>query len=327
MTRWLPLALLASCAWRLGPPQVDYGDPVPLPLVHPSTDHRRWYIPIDTPVGPQLLFVDTGYSYTTCDDDLVRDLGLPVHGARVVRGELGTIRTAKAQLPPLELGGLRLDGLVCLVRDLGSTSSIDDPKEIPVAGVLGIDALRPFRAELDPGQAQIRLLDPSTVPPIRVGQTPGAVRMRRERGIGTRVQVPIEVNGGRTRPRLDTGASHTYVDGRRLGLEATWTEANVAVRGSGPNGQVVLDRVYYDVPDLQIGDHTTGPLTLTDRPRPPCAAGLLGLDVLDDFSIALDFEHRAATIAPVDRTAARPSWERWSERGLPAAGRLGQTSD
>jgi len=227
----------------------------------------------------------------------------------------------------LELGGHRLEGLVCLVRDLGSTSSIDDPSEIPVAGVLGIDALRPFRAELDPSRAEIRLRDPSTVPPIRAGQTPGSVRMRRERGIGTRVRVAIEVSGSRTRPLLDTGASNTYVDGRRLGLEATWTESNVRVRGSGPSGQVVLDRVYFDVPDLQIGEHTTGPLTLTDRPRPPCAAGLLGLDVLDDFVISLDFEHRAAQLVPVAQTAKRPDWTRWTERALPPAGRLGQTSD
>ena len=71
MLRFLPLLLWVGCAYRLGPPKVSYGTPVQLDLVQPSTDHSRWYVPIEVNGEPQLLFVDTGYSFTTCDDGLI----------------------------------------------------------------------------------------------------------------------------------------------------------------------------------------------------------------------------------------------------------------
>ena len=121
----LPLAL-AACAPRLGPPKVVYGpEPAILPLVHPSTDTRRWYVPVDAgEAGSWVFFVDTGYTHSTCDDGFVEALGVAERGHSRVYGELGSIRTGKAKLPPLQIGDHRVEDLVCQTRDLAATSSI-----------------------------------------------------------------------------------------------------------------------------------------------------------------------------------------------------------
>ena len=131
--------------------QVDYGEPTALPIVHPNNDRDRWYVVADLgEPGEHLFFFDTGYGTTTCDDDFVASLGLEPRGRVRVRGEAGTVDAGRVKLPPITLGGHQLNNVWCLVRDLNSTSSIRDPGEVPVAGVLGADVLSPFVAEIDP---------------------------------------------------------------------------------------------------------------------------------------------------------------------------------
>lgn len=310
-----PLVLLAlGCSHKLGPPSVTYADDVAtLPLVRPSSDRKRWYVPVDAGEhGEWLLFVDTGYSFSTCDDGFIEALGTETRGTKTVRGELGNLTTSKAKLPPIAVGDHVIEDLVCLVRDLGATSSISDPDEVPVAGVLGIDALRPFRVELDPGAGEIRLRDPSTADRIPDGLH--TVKIRREYAFGTRIRIPVGIEDSEASPILDTGASNTYVDGERLGLEASFVDANVLVRGSGPGGEIRTSRRYFEIDSMWFAGHQAAPITLTDRPRGPRAGGLLGLDVLDRYTVELDFARGIAHVRPVD-PMRRPSWHSWRETG------------
>src|SRR5690554_1990050 len=89
--RGLALMLLPGCL-HAGPRVVRYGEPEPVPIVHTSVDRTRWYVTVDAgPHGERLFFFDTGYSTTTCDDDLVEELGLTTRGQAKVRGEAGTV--------------------------------------------------------------------------------------------------------------------------------------------------------------------------------------------------------------------------------------------
>jgi hypothetical protein len=307
----VPIALLAGCAHALGPPDVAYGPAGTLPIVHPSNDVDRWYVPVETGAfGERLWFLDTGYSYTTCDDDFVAELGLELHGHVIVHGEAGDIDAQKARLPPFELGGHRVEGLVCLVRDLDSTSSIDDPQEVAVAGVIGSDVLREFRVRIDPAAAELVLLDPKELPPLRKDD-PDVVPLHREYKVGLRVLAPVEIEGKPVRPVLDTGASGTHVDGARLGLEATHHQQNVAIRASGANGEVVRDLAFYRVSEVTLAGHAVGPVVLTDRPRPPWVPGLLGLDVLSRFEHEYDFRKGLARFTPIRAVASIPSYTEW----------------
>ena len=224
--------LLAACGPKLGPPDVSFGQAEPLILVHPSTDPRRWYVPVESEtLGPQIFFVDTGYGYTACDDDLVEGLGLKTKGRVRVRGELGALRATKTRLPDMQLGGHTLSNVTCQVRDIGDTSSIRDPREVPVAGVIGMDIFRQFRVVIDPASGQMHLLDPKTAEPLNRNAN-DVVTLRRER-FGQRAKAPLSLQNQTVWPLLDTGSTTTWVDGERLGLDVSRRQEGVAFRGTG----------------------------------------------------------------------------------------------
>ena len=293
-----------ACAFSLGHPDVRVGaGEARLPLVHPSNDPRRLYVPVDAgDAGEWLLFVDTGYTATTCDDGFVAALAAPTGGRSTVRGELGALPTTHAQLPRLTVGPHAVDDLVCQTRDLHTTSSLADPPEVPIAGVLGMDVLRHFDVRID--GAWLVLTEPADASPAEAPTD--AVRLRREWLVGPRRTVPARIDGRRDRLLLDTGATDTYVDGRRLGLTPSRTVAGVTVRGTGAAGAAVRDLVHYEVLAVDLGV-TVGPVELTDRRRGPLTPGLLGLDVLDGVHQDYRFRRRWAVFTPAPRVD-RPAW-------------------
>lgn len=309
------LLALAGCAYTLGRPTVTYAErPEPLPIVRTTVD-PRWYVPILVEGdGLWAFFVDTGYSYTTCDDGLIEALGLETHGRTVVRGELGRLPTTKAILPTVTLGGHALDGLVCQVRDLDRTSSIRDTDEVPIAGVLGMDVMRPFVVRMDPQRGELVLGAPDAHPGVD-GETPGAVRMRRENRFGIRTLVPIRVNDQTVWPVLDTGASGTHLNGERIGLEPTRVREDVMVRGTGGSGTALRTIAYYEVMDLTLAGASPGMVVFTGRDG-GIGAGLLGLNVLSKFVATYDFQSGYAHFEPV--TPRRlPTWSEWRSAERP----------
>ncbi len=309
-----PLAPLVfvACAPRLGHPRVHYGPEMALlPVVQPSTDSRRWYVPVDAgEAGSWVFFVDTGYTNSTCDDAFVEALGLVEKGHSRVYGELGSIRTGKAELPVLQIGGHRVEGLVCQTRDLASTSSISDPSEVPVAGVLGMDVFRHFRTRFDAGTGRIELLDPDREEPLAV--RPNAVRLRREQlGFGLRAHLELVVDDHTTRTLVDTGATDTYIDGGRMGLEPSLVREGVTLRGTGRTSSTTVDVVHYDIDRVGLGTTFVGPVTLTDRQRKVGSPGLLGQDVLGLLRSDFDWLGGWAVFAAV-RPADLPTWAAWS---------------
>ncbi len=307
----LPLAL-SACAPRLGPPKVMYGTEVAvLPMVHPSTDARRWYVPVDAgEAGSWVFFVDTGYTHTTCDDGFVEALGVVERGRSRVYGEFGSIRTGKAQLPPLQIGEHRVEDLVCQTRDLASTSSISDPPEVPVAGVLGMDVFRRFRTRFDAGTGQIELLPPDAAEPLRAGTS--TLKLRREQlGFGLRTHLELSVDGLPTRALVDTGATDTYIDGQKLGLAPSVVREGVTMRGTGQTSSRKMDVLHYDIDRVALGTTVVGPVTLTDRKARVGSPGLLGQDVLGRLRADFDWGRGWASfvlVAPADL----PTWAVWS---------------
>lgn len=294
------LALSAGCG-----PRVTYGAPEPLPLVSTSVDPDRWYVWLDggPALGPTLWFFDSGYSSTTCDDQLAARLELPKGAPVRVRGEASSIQARRSPLPPLFLGGHAVRGARCVVRDLNTTSSIRDPAEVPVAGVLGADLLLPFLVTIDPAGPSLTLAKPPR-DPLFSRDDPHAVRLGTDRWLGGRPEVRFRVDGRRAKAVIDTGASGTYLDVARPGLEPSATAEGVAVRGTGQGGQVTRDLAWYEV-ELDLAGHHL-PITVIQREG---ASGLLGLNAVGGLEQTWDFKHRRARFVAVT-PAPVPSWRK-----------------
>ena len=251
-------------------------------LVHPDTDRRRWYVVGTDANGDDVLwFLDSGYTFTTCDDDFVDALGLPTKGRVVIRGELGRTHGTKATLPPMTIGDHRMEGLSCIVRDLAATSSIKDPARVPVAGVLGVDVMRRFFTVFDAGGARMNLSAP--LPTAMSGE-----RLLRESPIFGRSVVRAQLGDRTQRLIIDTGAANTHVNARRARLPLLESRTGT-VHGTGGTGSATEDIHLYTADPMGVGPVDLGSQMVVHRQR--ASAGLLGLDALRTLRFQVDFEH------------------------------------
>lgn len=296
------LILLLACFPK---PEVELGAMEPLPLVRTSND-RRWFVPVDVNGEQWVWFLDTGYAATTCDDDLLEELEVPTRGRAVVRGENGRLTAERADLPRFELGGHTIGGLQCVVRDLDRTSSIRDPREVNVAGVLGMDVLGHFQVQLDPELAELRLHPPGTL------EVEGA-RLRRVFW-DPRVRVAVDIGGKRVWPYLDTGTSSVYLDGARLALEPVGTRKNVVMRGTGHREEIRDIHQYRE--DIRFADVPLEQVVVNGRARGNGAEGLVGLSVVKRFVSTWDFPNGRVQLAPASADQVR-RWSEWRAASRP----------
>lgn len=278
------LILLLACFPK---PEVTLGTMEPLPIVRTSND-RRWFVPLEVNGEPWVWFLDTGYAVTTCDDDLLEALRLPSRGRTVVSGENGRLIAERADLPPFELGGHTIAGLSCVARDLDRTSSIRDPREVPVAGVLGMDVLRHFQMELDPERAEVRLHPPDTLEVV-------GAPLRRTFW-DPRVKVSVDIGGQRVWPYLDTGTSSVYLDGERIGLVPIGVRENVVMRGTGHREQIRDIHQYRE--DVVFAGVPVPGVVVNGRRKGRGASGLVGLSVVKRFASTWDFPNGRVHLAP-----------------------------
>lgn len=305
MTRFAGLVMLMACGPKLGPPSVDFGEPSPMPMVHTSNDRQRWYAIVDTGShGQRLFFVDSGYAQTTCDDDFARELGLETSGRVLIRGVGGTTVASKAALPPMTIGGHGIGDFACIVRDLDSTSSIDDPPEVAVAGVLGADLMRRFVTVFDPEQAMLSLLPPGVGYETGEATLPLVTRGTR----GTRFVLEARIHERRGRWLLDTGANGSTVGGKHYGLEPDEVREDAWVGGTGPAGGSTMSLAFYRDLTLWLGDQSVESLRLMHRSRSPLGFDLLGLDVIGHFAMTLDPHRQQLHLRRIDRRPL-PQWQ------------------
>jgi hypothetical protein len=264
------------------PVRVVYGPAATVPVRRPPSDPKRMYL-LDE--HGRTWFFDTGYAKTTCDDDLVTELGLPTRGRVTVRGASGRVSASLATLPTLALGGHEVHGLRCTVRDLPTTSSLGDG----VVGVLGMDLLRRFRLELAPARDHVLLAEPAEDTLV------GAIPFRNTPGRGYGLRLPLELPGARVWTLVDTGASSTCIDAARLPIEVEEV-GRVSVRGTGHLGGQVVST--WSARGLSLAGHPVPDVHVVSLPRPWYAPDLLGLDVLTGFELTWDFARGEVLVAP-----------------------------
>lgn len=293
------LGLLAGACHHLPPyptPRVSYGAaPIELPLVQLPEDQTRLYVLVETgSMGEQLWFFDTGYSHTTCDATALAQEGVPTRKTlATTRGELGKVRLEAATLPDLDLGGHTVHAARCAVRDLPGTSSIPAGPGYIVTGVLGTNVLRRFVVEVDPAAGVVRLHEPGTLP------LDEPFRLRREGVFGPRLMAPVSLDGRETWLILDYGAAGTYLDAERLGLPLTREQPGVW-RGTGSSNTSPRTLQIHHVESVWLGPVQTSPIDVIHRDRGAFAPGLLGMDVLGELHLLIDYPHREASATAVE---------------------------
>jgi len=293
------------------PPRVDYAaEPAVLPLVTVPGDRGRMYAVVSDPVlGDRLFFLDTGYAVTTCDDDFIRGIGRRTRPVLAwAKGELGRVGMRKAVLPRLSLGGHVVHRLSCAVRDLGTTSSIPDVPEAPVAGVLGANLLFEFRVEIDPEKAVLRLWDPRS--PTTTPET--SARMRREHGVGWRRVVEVELDGEEAPFVLDTGDTAVHFDARRLDLRRIAQRAAV-VQGTGSKNRKKVNQELFIAESASLAGMDLGALQVIQRSGH--RSGLLGMPVYRRFAVTLDPKARRLSLVRVPSWGLQ-SWPDWLKKEL-----------
>ncbi|MFZ5479750.1 MAG: retropepsin-like aspartic protease [Myxococcota bacterium] len=266
------LAWLLACAFHV--PAPAGGEPADLPLAAHPEDTARPYATWDG----RLWFVDTGASRTTCDDDLVAALGLPVREtAARSRGAVGTVRLGRVVLRDVEIGGWRFRRLPCAVRDLDTTSSVPGD----VAGILGANLFRHFTVAIDFRGGRARLLRE---------RVEGGARLARERLVGPRLVARMTVEGERVRAIIDTGADRTYLP-LEVGEEVLRYEG--VRQGTGPGGSRKVEVVVRRVRDARVGEVA---VPLEGYLAWDGDVGLLGMDVLGEGVVAVDFPGRRLVV-------------------------------
>lgn len=300
------LALLAclgapqALARPFPPPRPIFAErPQPLALVSVADDPLRLYVMLRDEQGDErLFFLDTAFSRTTCDDDFVAELGLTVEKTCArSHGELGKVPLGKAVLRDLELGGHRLPELHCAVRDLQSTSSVSHGAGVPVAGVLGANVLERFVLRIDPEADTVSLADPRLA---GLERGPDTLRLKRENGRGPRVKLPVMVQDERVWLILDTGATRTCLDARRLDLPLV-SERQAVTRASGRENRAQVTLRYHLANEVALAGHSLGSLQLLDRHKVRWLPGLAGQDILGRFTLTIDSRHKLLRVeAPGD---------------------------
>lgn len=270
--------------------QVDHGTPSPVDLDVPERD-GRYFLPVEIDGVERWFFLDSGYTHTTCDDDLARELSLEKRGTVTVYGMMGSLRAWTGDLPPVSLGGHTVSGIRCTVRDLPTTSSLADlPGGRHLAGVLGMDVLSNFVWTFDP-QARTLELHPR-------GTVCGAGTTVRLRGTPRLPRLRLSLDDG---PYglflLDTGATRTLAHTRTT-RELSGEEQEVAVRGTGSGEAERRTTTRYAVSHVRTPEGLDlGGTTVSTLPHG--SVGLAGLDLLGEQASCWDAETRSWTLLGV----------------------------
>lgn len=245
-----------------------------MPLVAPPEDSGRPYTIIDG----DLWFVDTGASRTTCDDTWVERQGLVVKDTAFrSQGEAGSVTLGRVVLRDKTIGGWRFARLPCAVRDLGTTSSLPELVDTPVAGILGANLFRTFVVDFHFAEATLHL--------GREGSAEG-VPLRWERVFGPRLVADLVVDGVTIPVVIDSGADRTYLP---LTTGPELARYQGARQGTGPAGSVTVEVVMRGVEAANIDGYELPLRRFVYREGSP---GLLGMDALGRTRLVVDGRHR-----------------------------------
>lgn len=238
-------------------------------------------IRVDIQGAPYWFQLDSGASSVTLDRDLVRRLGGQEFG-KYSGTKGGAVTFANAVLPRLDIGPVYATNFVVLVINHDYIK-----QGVHVVGLLGCDfiASRPLRIDFRSQTVALANVPSATDPRWTSVQTPlescrPAIHARLENEPATLL--------------LDLGAPYTVINEDIYDRIAASVHELDTTRLSFIGGQI-LDATQYVVPNASAGGLWLGPLLASviagGRGQDLDNDGFVGLNVLDNYRIVLDYQH------------------------------------
>lgn len=282
------LAVSSLPARAQAPERSELSEPVLRIPMDQSTRHIGFLVKINGE-GPYRFNLDTGAGYHACiDAALVEELGLKrVDQVRNSDGSGIHVRLADVVgIDTLEFGGARFKGVKALVDDY---SWIDGPGGEPIQGLLGFELFRNLLLTVD---------YPRNMLELRRGSLPkeereNVVRYTRESGIP---EIPVRIGKQEIPIAIDTGSTAGLtLPALYLNRLEIHKQKDPVVRGSSRTvyGQYATLRARL-VDDTHMAGHALE--RLQARFTASYESGLLGYEVLRDFSLTFDQKRRRVRI-------------------------------
>jgi predicted aspartyl protease len=298
---WMQLALLATCAPAWADPQTSAAPSQvePTVVVVPFEFSReRIMVPARVNGSEPLSFMlDTGFSITTVHPDLAQRLNLGRAGHVTIVGIAGEEEAEVFEGARFDLGGATYSP-----RRVAAVPSDSKRASRKRGGVLGAGFFKRFVVEIDPKAKTLKLHEPKSFKYTGSGESI-PFKFKKDTPV---VEASINIPGRAAVPgrfEIDTGCDgglclgHDFVEAHRLVESAGQTEGSVR-QGLGGAARTTLGRV----PQLQLGrltiDKPQANFFLQGSPVERGLAGHIGLEVLRQFKVILDYSHQQMILEP-----------------------------
>jgi hypothetical protein len=267
------LMTLLSChqKTRIPLPERD----IVLPLYQVGTQHR--FVKATIQERDWYFLIDTGARESAVTPKAAQEMDLSVRlGGDPISGIGGEADADQSVIHRMELGPLSIKNLPVRVVTL-SGGVFEDHSEI-LAGYLGASFWSNYQMGLDLAGGSLKLSAPGGAP-LFSGE-PLSAKLIREKELYLTAQIETES----LLLELDTGAEHTFLFRGKTSLRGTPGE--MFVGGIGPGATLTVETLI--TPLLQLGEVQIKDAALIILHRERRKSGLLGSDILSQFTIDID---------------------------------------
>ncbi len=241
---------------------------------------------------PARLMLDTGSNVMLLSEAAVRRLGLRYDLRFTVNiATIGAHGLSRATEPvTIGIGAAQLEPVNMLVAGPETGISMSQG----VDGLLGTGALAAYDLDIDLPHGRLGLYQPRRCPATSPLDG-AAVTFQVSPNPGRRMHVPVQVDGRELSLLVDTGATATYLNEQRTGLDpaALATDRELPIHSAGPDGTRVHAHRFAR---FALGHHRVDHPTLLVGPLQTGEDGLLGIDYLRHRRLWLSFAGWAVTL-------------------------------
>jgi predicted aspartyl protease len=270
-------------------------EPVRLPA---RIVNGRIYVRVDIAGRGLDFLLDTGAAAITINDEVVRQLDLPVYG-RATQTVAGSFATGRVVVPEVTIGPLAMHDVV--MRTLPFAAS--EAKSVRVVGLLGFDFLNALALKIDYASGEIDAIRPGALAP-----PPGAGTLDVRLNSGTPVARATVGDATGDDFIIDTGAAFSYVIFQRF---ARAHPDALAMGGRESYGSGVGGTFGYRA--IETKKVVLGPWSFDDASGVEALSanafgfdnedGLIGADILKRFTVYLDYADSRVFLATTPASA------------------------